>query len=89
MATIVKKISTEDLKKMIVAEAKNLKESLEQMKKKPEDVKADEKGWEKATLEKKIEFLKALKLEEKELVVKLKKIQEKKQKITESITRDV
>ena len=40
MATIVKKISTDDLKKMIVAEAKNLKESLEQMKKKPEDVNA-------------------------------------------------
>ena len=54
MATIVKKISTDDLKKMIVAEAKNLKESLEQMKKKPEDVKAEEKGWEKATLEKKL-----------------------------------
>lgn len=89
MAMKVKKITKEDLTNMIISEAKKIKESLEQKKDRPEKVKAKEADWGKSNLEKKIDHMKSLKLEEQKLKTQLKKIQEMKKKLSEEITKSI
>ena len=89
MAMKVKKITKEDLTEIIISEAKKIKESLEQHKDRPEKVKAQEVNWGKSHLEKKIDHMKALKLEESKLMAQLKKVQELKKKLSEEITKSI
>ena len=89
MAMKVKKISKEELTNIIVTEAKKIQESLEQKQTRPEKVKAQEVNWGKSHLEKKIDHMKALKLEESKLMAQLKKVQELKKKLSEEITKSI
>lgn len=84
MATPVKKLTSNVLKKMIMEEARKLqRETLEMgvdhpSKVKPEEIDADEYA---DTLEHPIEYIKALKIHERRLLRKLKQIREAKKKI--------
>lgn len=84
MATPVKKITPALLKKMIVEEAAKLRETLEMGKEhpskvKPEEVDADEYS---DSLEKHVDYIKALKIHEQKLLRKLKQIREAKEKLS-------
>jgi hypothetical protein len=84
MATPVKKLTPNILKKMIMEEAKKLQNETLEMgashpsKVKPNEIDADEYA---DTLAHPIEYIKALKLQEQRLLRKLKQIREAKKKI--------
>tara|TARA_R110000824_G_scaffold144738_3_gene312769 strand:+ start:68 stop:325 length:258 start_codon:yes stop_codon:yes gene_type:complete len=77
------------LKKFILAEATSLSETLEQGKDDPENVDADEVDADKLakTLEKDVDFMKALKIKESRLKKKLAKIDEAKKALRSRIMR--
>tara|TARA_R110002060_G_scaffold15070_1_gene21070 strand:- start:329 stop:586 length:258 start_codon:yes stop_codon:yes gene_type:complete len=77
------------LKKFILAEATSLSETLEQGKDDPENVDADEVDADKLakTLEKDVDFMKALKIKESRLKKKLAKIDEAKRALRSRIMR--
>ena len=84
MATPVKKLTPSLLKRMIVEEARKIKETLEMgadhpSKVKPEEVDADEYD---ETLEKHVDYIRALKIHEQKLLRKLKQIREAKDKLS-------
>jgi hypothetical protein len=85
MATKVRKLTPEVLKAMIVQEARKLqKETLELGAAHPSKVKAvevDADGY-ADTLEKKIDHLKVLKLQEAKLLKQLRKIREAREKLS-------
>lgn len=95
MAKRVRKLTAESLKKMIQEEASRIqKESsdpfvagVEKIEKvKAEEVDADEIA---GSLEKDIDYIKALKIHEKRLTDKLKKIQEAKNLLSKRISKNI
>jgi len=92
MATRVRKITPSFLKKIIIDEARKLRlETLEQGKEDVEKVVADEiEADEYAdTLEKEIDFIKALKIKEARLVKSLQKIREAKNRMRRRIQKRI
>ena len=90
MATRVRKITPDVLKKIIVQEARKIQKEVAQEKaKRPEDVTADEVDAEDYadTLAKQVDHLKALKIHEARLQKKLAQIQEAKTLIRKNINK--
>jgi hypothetical protein len=85
----MKRMTPRQLKKFILAEATSLSETLEQGKDDPENVDADEVDADKLakTLEKDVDFMKALKIKESRLKKKLAKIDEAKKALRSRIMR--
>ena len=85
----MKRMTPRQLKKFILAEATSLSETLEQGKDDPENVDADEVDADKLakTLEKDVDFMKALKIKESRLKKKLAKIDEAKRALRSRIMR--
>lgn len=92
MATRVRKITPDFLKKIVAEEARKLKlETLEMGKESPEDVKPDEvdAGDYADTLAKDIDHLKALKIYEQRLQKTMAKIQETKNRLRSRIKKNL
>lgn len=92
MATRVRRITPDFLKKMILDEAKKLqKETLEMGKDHPEKVSAEEVDADEYadTLEKEIDHMKALKIHEQKLASKLEKIKEERIKLQKKIASKI
>jgi|TARA_Y100000034_G_scaffold50494_1_gene62213 DNA polymerase III delta prime subunit len=92
MAKRVRKITPDFLKKIIIDEARKLRlETLEQGKEEVETVDADEVEADDfaSTLEKELDFIKALKIKENRLVKSLKKIRERKNRIRRKIQKRI
>lgn len=95
MAKLVRKLTAESLKKMIQEEAKNLKtetsDPIASGAKQPEKIAAEEVEAEDlaGSLEKDLDYMKALKIHEQRLTEKLSKIQEAKQVLSKRITQNV
>ncbi len=92
MAKRVRRITPDFLKKIIVQEARKLRmETLEQGKDEAEQVAADEVEADEFadTLEKEIDFIKALKIKEARLVESLKRLRAKKSKMRQRIQRRI
>lgn len=92
MAKRVRKITPDFLKKIIIDEARKLRlETLEQGKEDVETVDADEVEADDfaSTLEKELDFIKALKIKESKLVKSLKKIRERKNRIRRKIQKRI
>jgi len=92
MAKRVRRITPKFLKKIIIDEARKLRlETLEQGKDDVESTTADEVEADEFadTLEKEIDFIKALKIKEARLVKNLKKIRERKNKMRRRIQRRI
>ena len=85
----MKRMTPKQLKRFIVAEATRLSETLEQGKDNAESVVADEVDADKLakTLEKDVDFMKALKIKESRLKKKLAKIDEAKKALRNRIMR--
>ena len=84
MSRRVKKLSPQLLRKMIIEEAQNLKlETLEQGKDDPEKVNAEEVDADAlaGSLEKDVDYLKALKIHEERLMKRVRQIREAKKVI--------
>ena len=92
MAKRVRRITPGFLKKIIIDEARKLRlETLEQGKEDVETVDADEVEADDfaSTLEKELDFIKALKIKESKLVKSLKKIRERKNRIRRKIQKRI
>lgn len=92
MAKRVRRITPSFLKKIIVQEARKLRmETLEQGKDDVDKVKADEVDADDLanTLEKDIDFIKALKIKEARLVKNLNRIREAKTRLRRKIARQI
>lgn len=92
MAKRVRRITPKFLKKIIVQEARKLRmETLEQGKDDVDKVSADETDADDFanTLEKEIDFIKALKIKEARLVKNLRRIREAKTKLRRKIARRI
>jgi hypothetical protein len=95
MAKLVRKLTAGSLKKMIQEEAKNLKtetsDPIASGTKQPEKVAAEEVEAEDlaGSLEKDLDYMKALKIHEQRLTEKLSKIQEAKAVLSKRITQNV
>ena len=85
----MKRMTPRQLKKFILDEAKSLSETLEQGKDDPEKVDVDEVDADKLakTLEKDVNFMKALKIKENRLKKRLAKITEAKKVLRTRIMR--
>ena len=85
----MKRMTPNQLKKFILAEAARLSETLEQAKGDPESVDADEVDADALakTLEKDVDFMKALKIKETRLRKKLVKIDEAKKALRNRIMK--
>ena len=85
----MKRMTPRQLKKFILDEAKSLSETLEQGKDSPEKVDVDEVDADKLakTLEKDVNFMKALKIKENRLKKRLAKITEAKKVLRTRIMR--
>jgi hypothetical protein len=95
MAKLVRKLTAESLKKMIQEEARNLKtetsDPIASGAKQTEKVSAEEVEAEDlaGSLEKDLDYMKALKIHEQRLTEKLSKIQEAKEVLSKRITQNV
>ena len=92
MSRRVKKLTPRSLKAMIMEEARKIQlETLEQGKEDSEKVVADEvdAGELAGSLEKDIDYVKALKIQEQKLTAKLRKIQEAKNLLRKRISKKI
>ncbi len=92
MSKRVRKITPDLLKKIIVQEARKLKlETLETGVTDPEKVDAEEVDASEYadSLEQDIDYIKALKITERRLIKKIKKIREAKQRLAKKIVRKI
>jgi len=92
MAKRVRRITPNFLKKIIIEEARKLRlETLEQGKEDVETVNTDEVEADEfaSTLEKELDFIKALKIKESRLVKSLKKIRERKNRMRRKIQKRI
>jgi len=92
MAKRVRRITPKFLKKIIIDEARKLRlETLEQGKEDVETINTDEVDADEFadTLEKEIDFIKALKIKEARLVESLKRLRAKKNKMRRKIQKHI
>ena len=92
MAKRVRKLSARMLKRMILEEAKKLQtETLEQGKEDSEKVNAEETDADKlaGSIEKDIDYMKALKIHESRLMGKIKQIQEARRALKKRIAKRI
>ena len=92
MANRVRKLSARMLKRMILEEAKKLQtETLEQGKEDSEKVNAEETDADKlaGSIEKDIDYMKALKIHESRLMGKIKQIQEARRALKKRIAKRI
>jgi hypothetical protein len=85
----VKKLTPRMLKKMVLQEKRRLRETLEQGEEDPTKVDAEEADADEQadTLEKDIDYIKVLKIEERKLQSKLRRVNEVKKKLRRRVLR--
>ena len=91
MSKRVRKLSTSRLKQMILEEAENLKETLEQGKDDVTKVDAEEVDADAlaGSLEKDIDYLKALKIHEQRLMRRVQQIREAKNILKKRVAKNI
>ena len=85
----VKKLTPRMLKRMVLQEKRRLRETLEQGEEDPTKVDAEEADADEQadTLEKDIDYIKVLKIEERKLRKKLRRVNEAKKKLRRRVIR--
>ena len=85
----VKKLTPRMLKRMVLQEKRRLRETLEQGEEDPTQVDAEEADADEQadTLEKDIDYIKVLKIEERKLQKKLRRVNEAKKKLRRRVIR--
>ena len=85
----VKKLTPRMLKRMVLQEKRRLRETLEQGEEDPTKVDAEEADADEQadTLEKDIDYIKVLKIEERKLQKKLRRVNEAKKKLRRRVIR--